>query len=96
MFQTNGDVPAAYLSRYGKVEKVLPVSATDRTAHGDYILNICLDRECFKAIPHIIAYKDHQRMVVVEGRRLLCWTCKQVGHLAKSCLQQHHHYQYHH
>ena len=52
-------------------------------AHGDYILNVWLDREGFQAIPHIITYKDQQMMVVVEGKRLLCWSSKQLGHLAR-------------
>ena len=84
----NGDVLAAYLSSYGNVEEVLPVRATDGTSHGGYILNIWLDREGFQAIPHIIAYEDQQMMVVVEGRRPFCWSCKQVGHLARSCTQK--------
>ena len=86
--QINGDVLAAYLSRYSSVEEVLPVWTTDRTAHSDYILNICLDREGFQAISHVIAYEDQQMMVVVKGEGLLCWSCKQVRHLARSCLQK--------
>ena len=74
--QLNGDVLAAYLSKYGSVEEVIPVRATDRTAHGDNILNICLDREGIQVILHIIAYKDQQMIVDVEGRMPLCWSCK--------------------
>ena len=47
-----------------------------------------MDREGFQAISHIIAYKDQQIMVVVEGRRPLCWSCKQLGHLARDSWQR--------
>ena len=50
---------AAYLRKYSSIE-VTPVRVTDGTAHGDYILNVCLDEEGFQAIPHITAYKDQQ------------------------------------
>ena len=59
----------AHFSKYGSVEEVIPVRATEWMAHGDYVLNICLDIEGFQAILHIIAYEDKQMMVVVEGRR---------------------------
>ena len=52
------------------------------------IMNMCLNREGFQAIPHIIAYKDQNMMVVVEGRRPLYWACKQIGHFARSCPQK--------
>ena len=68
---TNIDVLAAYLSKYGRVEEVLPAGVTDGTAHGDYLLSICLDREGFQVIPYIIAYEYQQMMAVVEGRRPL-------------------------
>ena len=54
----------------------------------DYVLSICLDREGFQAIPHIITYKDQHMMVVIEGKRELCWACKQLDHHAKTCLQK--------
>ena len=56
--ELNGDVLAAYLSSYGGEEKVLPARSAAGTAHGDYILDMCLNREGFQTIPHIIAYKD--------------------------------------
>ena len=27
-------------------------------------------------------------MVVIEGRRMLCWSCKQLGHLARTYSQK--------
>ena len=27
-------------------------------------------------------------MVVVEGRHLCCWSCKQLGHISKFCLKK--------
>ena len=86
--QLNEDVLTAYLSLYGSNEEVTPVRAVDGTAHEDYILNVCLNRESFQAIPHIIIYKHLQMMVVREGRWPLCWSCKQLGHLAKFCPQK--------
>ena len=58
--QLNGDVFPAYLSKYNSVEAVTPLKSSDGTesdgmAHGYYILTICLDREGFHAIPHIIS-----------------------------------------
>ena len=41
-----------------------------------------------KTISDTIYHKDRQMMVVVEGRRLLCCTCKQIGHIAKICHQK--------
>ena len=45
--QLNGDVLAAYLSKYGSVAAVTPLKAFDGTAHGDYILTVSLDKEGF-------------------------------------------------
>ena len=66
--QLNGNVLTAYLSKYGSVEAVTPLKASDRTAHGDYIITVCLDKDGFQAIPHMISYEQQQMMVVVEGR----------------------------
>ena len=71
--QLNGDVLAAYLSRYGGVEEVNIGKFTSGTTHGDYFLTMCLDRGGIQAIPHTIQYEDQTMMVVVEGRRPLCW-----------------------
>ena len=71
--QLNGDVLAASMSVYDSVE-VTTMRSIDRTAHGDFVLDICLNREDFQAIPHILTYKDQQMMVVVKGRRPLCWS----------------------
>ena len=54
----------------------------------DYALNVCLNREGFQAILHILTYKDQQMMVFVEGRQPLCWSCKLLGHLARFCQQK--------
>ena len=86
--QLDGDVLAAYLSKYGSVEVVTLLKASDGTAYGDYILTVCLDREGFQAIPHIISYEQQQMMVVVEGRKPLCWACKQLDHIARTCPQK--------
>ena len=40
------------------------------TAHGDYIINMCLNREGFQAIPHIIKFKDQNMIAIVEDRSL--------------------------
>ena len=39
---------------------VTPLKSSDGTAHGDYILTVCLDREGFLTIPHIISHEQHQ------------------------------------
>ena len=56
LIELNRNFLAAYLSNYGGVEEVLPARLAAGTAHGDYIINICLNREGFQAISHIIAY----------------------------------------
>ena len=85
--QLNGDVLAAYLSKYGEVDEVTLARSPAGTAHGDYVINMCLNREGFQAIPHIIKYQERNIMVIVEGRRSLCWSCKQLGHFSRSCPQ---------
>ena len=86
--QFNRDVLAAYMSAYGSVEELTAVHLADRMTHGDFVLNICLNREGFQAISHMLTCRDQQIMVVVEGRRLLCWSCKQLGHLSRVCPQK--------
>ena len=49
--QINGDALAAYFSKYGCVETVTPLKSSDGTAHGDYILMVCLDKKGFLGIP---------------------------------------------
>ena len=63
--QLNGDVIAAYVSAYNNVKEMTMVHSVDGTAHGDFVLDICLNREGFQAIPHILIYQDQQMMVVV-------------------------------
>ena len=67
--ELNGDVLAAYLSTYGGVEEILPARSVAGTAHGDYIINMCLNMEDVPAIPHIIANKDQNMMMVVEWQK---------------------------
>ena len=69
LIRLNGNVLAAFLSDYGDMREVLPARSATGTAHGDYILNMCLNRKGFQAIPHTIAYKDQNMMVVLEGMR---------------------------
>ena len=84
--ELNGDVFATYCGAYGGVEEVLPTRSVARKAHGDCI-NMCLNREGFQAIPHIIAYEEQNMIVVVEDRGPFCWACKQIDHFARSCPQ---------
>ena len=55
--QLNGDVIAAYMSAYGNVKEETIVRSADGTAHGDFVLDICLNKESFQAIPHILIYQ---------------------------------------
>ena len=82
--QLDGDVLAAYTSAYGSVEETTSIRSVDGTAHGNNVFNICMNRENSQAVPHILTYQEQQMMVVVEGRRPLCWSCKQIGHLART------------
>ena len=66
----------AYMNTYSSIKEVSMVCSAGRTAHGDYILDICLNMEGFQAIPHIFSYQDQRMMVVMEGRRLLCRSCR--------------------
>ena len=85
--QLSGDVLAAYLSIYGGVEQVTQVTSTRGTAYGDYVFVMCLDRGGNK-IPHKIRYRDQTMTVIVEGRKLLCWSCNKIGHFSKNCPQK--------
>ena len=86
--QLNGDVIAAYMSANGNVKEIIMVCSADGTAHDDFVLNICLNKEGFQAISYILTYQNQQVMVVVEGRRPLKWSCKQQGHFARICPQK--------
>ena len=49
------------------------------------MFQLCLTREHFQNIPEVIISRERQMMVVVEGRRPRCSSCKQLGHIAKLC-----------
>ena len=83
--QLNEEVLAAYLSGYGDIEEIVKAKLVNGTAHGDYIFTMYLDRVGFMAIPHTLDYESQVMTVVVEGRKLQCWNCKQLGHFSKSC-----------
>ena len=85
--QLNGDVIAAYLSSYGGVENYHLITSAHGTAYGDYAFTMILDRGGFNSIPHI-SYRDTTMTVIVEGRKPLCWNCKQLGHFSRSCPQK--------
>ena len=74
--QLSGDVLAAYLCTYGGVEDYTLITSGHGTANDDYVFIMWLDRGGFNNIPHIIKYRDQSMMVVVKGRRPLCWSCK--------------------
>ena len=82
-----GEVLGSFLSAYGRVEEVNLLRSSAGTVYGDYMFRLCLTREGFQAIPEIITNRDRQMMVVVEGRQPRCWSCKQLGHIAKFCPQ---------
>ena len=86
--QLNGDVIAAYLSSYGGVEDYMQIKSAHGTAYGDFLFTLILDRGGFNTIPHIISYRDTTMTVIVEGRKPLCWYCKQLGHFSRSCPQK--------
>ena len=86
--ELNGDVLAAYLSTHGGVEEYKLITSAHGTAFGDYVFTMILDRGGFHSIPHTIIYRDTTMMVVVEGRKPLCWNCKKLGHFSRSCLQK--------
>ena len=83
-----GEMLAAFLSAYGRVEEINLLRSAAGTADGDYVFRMCLTREGFQAIPETIISRERQMMVVVEGRRPRCWSCKQLGHISKFCLQK--------
>ena len=80
-----GEVLAAYLSSYGQVEEYNLLRSPAGTAYGDYAFRLCLTRDGFKAIPETLISGDRQMIVMVEGRRPRCWSCKQIGHISKFC-----------
>ena len=79
---------AAFLSTFGRVEEINLLRSAARTAYGDYIFQMCLTQEGFQAIHETIVSRDRQMMVIVEGRRPRCWSCKQLGHISKFCPQK--------
>ena len=81
------EIVAFFLSAYGRFVDILQLWAAAGTTHGDSVFRVCLDRKNFRAIPDTIYHKDKQIMVGVEGRQPFCWSCKQVGHIAKVCPQ---------
>ena len=86
--ELNGDVIAAYLSSYGGVEEYTQITSSHGTVYGDFSFTMILDRGGFNAIPHTIAYRTTTMTVIVEGRKPLCWNCKQLGHFSRSCPQK--------
>ena len=80
-----GEVLATYLSSYGQVEEYNLLRSPAGTAYGDYAFRLCLTRDGFKAIPEILISGDRQMIVMVEGRKPRCWSCKQIGHISKFC-----------
>ena len=80
-----GEVLAAYLSSHGQVEELNLLRTPTGTAYGDYAFRLCLTRDGFKAIPEILISGDRQMIVMVEGQRPRCWSCKQIGHISKFC-----------
>ena len=80
-----GEVLAAYLSSYGQVEEFNLLRSPTGTAYGDYAFRLCLTRDGSKAIPETLISGDRQMIVMVEGRRPRCWSCKQIGHISKFC-----------
>ena len=86
--ELNGDVLATFLSSFGGVEDSTLMASASGTAYGDYVFTMVLNGGGFHVIPHTITYKDTTMMVVVEGRRPLCWSCKQLGHFERSCHQK--------
>ena len=83
-----GEVLAAFLSAYGRVEEINLLRSAAGMAYGDYVFRICLTREGFLAIPETIISRESQMMVVVEGKLLRCWSCKQLGNISKFCPQK--------
>ena len=86
--QLNGDVLAAYLSINGGVEEYTLITSAHGTTYGDYVFTMILDRGGFHSIPQTITYRDTTMIVVVEGRKPLCWNCKKLGHFSRSCPQK--------
>ena len=86
--ELNEEVLAAFLCKYGDIEDITKAKSSSRTAHGDYIFTMCLDKGGFVAIPHTLEYETQVMTVVVEGRKPQCWNCKQLGHFSKSCPQK--------
>ena len=82
------EVLAAFLSKFGQVEESNLLRSAAGTAYGDHVFRLCLDREGFQAILEVIVSRERQMMVVVEGQRPCCWSCKQLGHISKFCPQK--------
>ena len=59
-----GEVLAAYLSAYGKVEEFNLHRSPAGTAYRDYAFRLCLTRKGFKAIPETLVSGDRQMTVL--------------------------------
>lgn len=74
-----------FFAKYGQVQEVSAVRGKADIATGDIVLQIVFIRQSFQNIPNILTCRDKRMFVVVEGRRLCCWSCGSVGHMAKEC-----------
>ena len=87
--QLSGDVLAVFLSDFRDIEDFSMIKSSSGMAHGDYSFTMCLNRVGgSRQYPHTLDYEDQVMMVVVEGRRLQCWHCKQLGHFSRSFPQK--------
>ena len=71
-----GHVLVSFLSKYRSMEDFNAVRGTEGAMVGDY---------SFLTIPDIITNNGWQMRVIIGGRRLDCWSCRQQEHLAKHC-----------
>ena len=62
-----GEVLAAFLSTYGRVEEINLLRSAAGMAYGEYVFRLYLTQEGFHAIPETIISRERQMMVVVEG-----------------------------